>query len=151
MAGTRFQVTIYGDRLMARKLLRLVSNSEDLRPAWPAVANAAGEEFERQFSHEGSPRWRDLKPGTVRKRISEGFAPGPILTKSGKLRRAWRSPDTDEHADELDLHVDVEYAKAHQFGYAGKNIPPRPVRLTRRAEREIVQHIQDALFRGIEL
>ena len=141
MAGTRFQVSIYGDRLMQRKLLRLVSNAEDLRPAWPAVARRAGQEFDRQFAQQGSPKWQALKPGTIRQRIAEGFPPGPILNKTGALRAAWADPDTDESADELDLTVDIEYAKTHQFGRGA--IPARPVRLPRAAQRDIVFLIRD--------
>jgi phage gpG-like protein len=152
MAGTRFQVTLYGERLMARKILRVVERAEDLRPAWPAVAQRASREFESQFSRQGSPHWADLKPGTVRRRIVEGFPPGPILTKSGDLRASYADLAHDDHHDSVDLKPTWKgraslYGKTHQFGLASKNIAARSLRLPRRAQRDIVAIVRVHVLR----
>lgn len=81
------------------------------------------------FDQEGRPKWTPLKPQTLQNRMYMGYARGPILDRSGRLRRIatqkniWSivSGVGREGADMLSLNVNyldgkVPYAEFHQLG-----------------------------------
>lgn len=74
------------------------------------------------FAAQGRPRWKGLTPKTVQSRLSQGYPRGPILQRSGKLKReATRKNIWVVRYNELKFmstYFDqkMPYGKYHQFG-----------------------------------
>jgi len=77
--------------------------------------------IDRNFTAEGRPnRWASLKPTTIQDRFRQGYGAGPILQRSGKLRKSFRS---NAGKDYLRITNNVRYFKYHQTGT--KKMPQR--------------------------
>jgi hypothetical protein len=151
MAGTAYQVRSYGDTIVSRKLMRLADLAGDMRPAWPAVVPVIARGYENSFKHEG-PGWAPLKASTERKRISEGYAPGPIRTRSRKDRNRmtnanYLANDTREYPHSLDIWG-TDVSEQHQYGT--KHMPARPLKLTRWYQDQIARTIERELLEAYD-
>src|SRR5262245_50665850 len=130
IAMARSKVESYGATLVARSLEGVARHAADLRPAEPGVRLRAAEGYARAFRRQG-PGWQPLKASTIRSRISEGFAPGPILHKTGSYQRAASSPVrliVVSTRDSFIISVDDDVAKFHQSGT--RKMPRRPLMLS---------------------
>jgi phage gpG-like protein len=79
--------------------------------------------IDRNFQAEGRPqRWAPLQPNTIRERLRLGFGRGPILQRSGKLRRGFKG-STGQRV--LRIWNRRHYFPHHQFGAPRANIPAR--------------------------
>ena len=148
MAGTRFQVKSYGANLVARHIDGVALNAQDLRPAKPAVARRVAAGYARSFDRQG-PGWTPLKRSTERKRIAEGYSPGPILVKTGKYRRMATTPGlliVDETGDGFTIRVNYDISGVHQAG--SKNMKSRPLRLSFGDRTALVREISDHVHSG---
>ena len=86
----------------------------DLTNAMRDIAVHTANSIERNFVAGGRPsKWRPLKDGRASYLYKTGALLRSISYRSG---RDWASAGTDFEP----------YAAVHQFGYAPKNIPPRP-------------------------
>jgi phage gpG-like protein len=140
------KIEVWGDDIVARKLLRFAERAEDMTEAWDEVTDQLKVAFERNFRSQG-PGWAPLKPGTIRSRIAQGYAPGPILTRSGDYKRAMTSGlVSHKNPSELIVLAPEVPGKYHQFGTG--NMPARPLRLTERDKRDIIKTIQRVLMEG---
>jgi len=156
MAGTRYQVKTYGDTIVARKLMRMADRAGDMRPAWPAVTRVVARGFERSYQQQG-PGWAPLKASTERRRISEGYPPGPIRTRSRHDRQQMTNPffleqDSREQRHSLDIWG-TDVAERHQYGWTmrgGKSVPARPLILTRWYQDQIARAIERSLIEAYE-
>jgi hypothetical protein len=142
----KLDITVTGDKIVSRKLLRFADRAMDMSPAWDDVTKRLQAAFERNFAGQG-PGWAPLKPSTIRSRIAQGYAPGPILTRSGDYRRASTSGlVTHKSPSELVAIVPEVPGKFHQHGT--RQMPARPLRLKEGEKRDIIKIIQRALIEG---
>lgn len=140
----RIDVDLYGDELVSRELLRWSGTVANMAPVWDAVEHHLATAFERNFAQQG-PGWAPLKPSTVRSRIAQGYAPGPILTRSGAYRRAMTTDlQTHTSSDEMTVVAPVVPGAYHQGGTS--RMSARPLRLTEAEKRETVKIIQRYLI-----
>lgn len=78
--------------------------------------------IDRNFAAQGRPPWKRLSQRTILNRLYEGFPRGPILDKTGRLKReSLRKNIWKISATELNLMANyytqkIPYAKFHQFG-----------------------------------
>jgi phage gpG-like protein len=145
-----FQVSIsvWGDEIVSRKLLRFAERASNMMPAWDDVEDQLKVAFERNFQAQG-PGWAPLKPSTVRSRIAQGYAPGPILTRGGDYRRAMtQGLKTHKNPSELIALAPEVPGAYHQHGT--RRMPSRPLRLRETDKRAIIKTIQRALMEGYE-
>lgn len=144
----QLKITVSGDTLVARKLLRFADRAMDMSPAWDDVEVVLQKAFERNFAGQG-PGWPALAPSTIRSRIAQGYAPGPILTRSGDYRKAMTSGlVTHKNPSELIALAPEVPGKYHQHGTG--RMPARPMRLKEAEKRECLKIIQRALIEGYE-
>ena len=94
------------------------------------IRQAFDENFAREASGDGI--WPPLQPATIADRLRRGFGPGPILVRSGRLRRSWLGGPGSmmtyvQRADGFRLLVGSgsEIAPWHEFGT--HTIPARTV------------------------
>lgn len=82
---------------------------------------------QQNFDNEGSDMqgWADLADYTIKDRVKKGYAEGPILTRSGRLRDSLYMTVEQNYGT---YGTDVEYATLMQEGgYNGfANVPARP-------------------------
>jgi phage gpG-like protein len=141
------RVTVWGDDIVSRKLLRFADRAMDMSPAWPDVEAEFKRAFERNFSSQG-PGWAPLKPSTIRSRIAQGYSPGPILTRSGQYRRAMTGNlKSHKSPSELVLLAPKVPGLFHQFG-TKTPMPARPLRLRETEKRQVIKIVQRALMEG---
>jgi hypothetical protein len=148
MAGTRFQVKTYGANIVSAHLRGLARRASDLRPAWPAVTRRVAAGYSRSFDRQG-PGWKKLDPATTRRRIAEGFPPGPILNETGGYRDAATNPDrliVHEGNWSLEIGVDHELARYHQDGT--RKMPIRQLKLSAGDRYWLVWEINASLMEG---
>jgi len=99
--------------------------ARDFSPALQEYLAYQLRSIDRNFRAEGRPqRWAALKPGTVLDRLHEGYGAGPILQRSGKLRRGFKG---DVGKRTLRIRNSVRYFPYHQYGAPKANIPARPM------------------------
>lgn len=140
---------VFGEKVVARKLLRFGERAMDMSPAWDDVTTEFQKAFERNFSQQG-PGWSPLKPSTIRSRIAQGYAPGPILTRSGAYRRAMTSGlKTHRSSDELIALAPTVPGLFHQKGTSTPMVA-RPLRVKETEKRNIMKILQRALIEGYE-
>ena len=144
----QMKVEVFGDTIVARKLLRFADRAMDMTPAWDEVEPQLQKAFERNFTSEG-PGWAPLKPSTIRDRIAQGYSPGPILTRSGDYKRAMTSGlVVHKNPGELVALAPEVPGKFHQHGT--RKMPSRPLRLREPEKREIIKTIQRVLIEGYQ-
>jgi phage gpG-like protein len=111
---------------------------------WDAIEEHLAAAFERNFAQQG-PGWAPLKPSTIRSRIAQGYAAGPILTRSGAYREALTTGlITNTSSNEMTVAAPVVPGAFHQAGT--RRMPARPIRLTEGEKRETVKIIQRFLI-----
>lgn len=99
-------------------------------PLETSIKEVISKAVERNFDEQG-PGWAPLSPTTVAIRQREGYPAGPILVRSGALRRIATSLgiwDIDGVAGTADASLpdSVWYGIVHQEGSAIAQIPARP-------------------------
>jgi len=104
------------------------------------ISDLLEKEKNRQFSEEGkntetAPRWAKLSRRTLAERAALGFPPGPILVRTGKLKKNWAKAFSGDFAA---LKSNTKYAAQHQSGRASSRLPQRKlVEFKRRTVDEI--------------
>lgn len=92
---------------------------------WPYQKRSIARNFEAQ----GRPRkWRRLKPATIRDRRRQGYGPGPILKRSGKLKRGFLADWGKKYfriSNRARSRKGYPYYWAHQLGARKAHIPKR--------------------------
>jgi phage gpG-like protein len=143
----QIKIEVFGDEIVSRKLLRFAAQAEDMSSAWDEVTDELKRGFNRNFQQQG-PGWAPLKPGTVRQRIAQGYPPGPILTRSGRYKRAMTGGlQTIKTPGSLVAIAPSVPGAFHQHG-TSKPMPARPLRLNQRERQNIVKIIQRSLIEG---
>lgn len=139
-------IALHGDEIVSRKLLRFADRAMNMAPAWDDVTKVMEQSFERNFNQQG-PGWPRLQPSTIRSRIAQGYAPGPILTRSGTYRRAMtKNLMTHKSPHELIVLAPRVPGAFHQHGTG--RMPRRAMKLVEHEKRNILKIIQRTLIEG---
>lgn len=102
------------------------TNAEDMSPVFQRWGAYMQGSIAENFRAEGRPRkWQELAPATVRERIRLGFGASPILQRTRRLKRGFRTPFSKTF---LKIQNNVPYFKFHQQDRGpGKRIIPRRI------------------------
>lgn len=138
------QISINGDE----RVIQLSSNMRGFfrnpKQALKKSGNLLVDEFDKQFQTEGSRlgrKWKPLAASTITQRARLGFGSGPILQRTGKLRRGF---EQDLKRYSVRVHNPVEYFKYHQTG--GRKLPKRQmIASPERLKQEVVSIVIDEL------
>lgn len=100
--------------------------------------------IERNFEAGGRPReWKPLDPETIRQRVEQGYGTGPILVRTGRLKRsasAIRRWNVSRGvAETTEFPPSVFYAPFHQFGT--RYMPARPFMMIQEEDAEEIEEI----------
>lgn len=152
----RITIESFGTTEFSRELLRVAERSDNMRPAFEALADDFYAVEREQFDSEGArggQRWPPLSPRyAARKRVL--FGPKPILEASGRLRRSLTSKGTPGNvhkvtADEIVIGSRVDYGKYHQSTAPRSQLRRRPpVVLTEADKVRWVKKLQRYLMTG---
>lgn len=95
----------------------------DMSPAYSRMETYLLTSIGRNFASEGRPnKWKALQPATIKERIRRGYGSGPILLRSGKLKRGFK---VSYGTKVLSISNKVVYFMAHQYGVPQNNLPAR--------------------------
>ncbi len=114
LAAHYSMIKIEVDDKDVRALLEKVKRrAEDPAPLMRQIAGIMADEVEENFEKEGRPKWRPLRPSTIKARARKGHWPGKILQVSGKL-----AASITQKADATSAQVGTNraYAAIQQFG-----------------------------------
>lgn len=129
-------------------LSRRISNAT---PAMERSRDIAAKAIEENFDAESAAgeAWEPLADATVEDRAAKGFEPGPILDRTGDLRRAATAHQAvgDDFA-EVGLEEGHPYGHFHVSSRARTRIPLRDFLAVSEAkrdeiERAIVEYLED--------
>lgn len=100
------------------------TRATNLQPVFDEFGQYMLGSIRRNFEAEGRPRrWPALAPSTIQQRQRQGYGAGPILQRTGRLRRGFRV-----HTGTAFLRIvnDTPYYKYHQHDKRrGTKIPRR--------------------------
>ena len=121
----QFSVSDPGNVEMRRALDHYRTQVTDFSPVFEAFAAYHRRSIQRNFAAEGRPRrWAPLQPATIQDRLRQGYSSGPILQRSRRLMNSflftWRTMS-------YSVRNTVPWWTAHQYGYAPRNLPARPM------------------------
>jgi phage gpG-like protein len=151
----RLELDVFGDKQVARELLRLGDRAADARPAWNAIIDRLLLLEREQFDSEGgraSGGWKPLAPSTVADKARRDLDPR-ILHATGRLRdsltrRTGGDAVRESHPNEMRFGTDVPYARYHQQG-TGRMPRRREIELTETDRHQMfVQVLQRFLVTG---
>lgn len=148
--GGELTINLFADKKedeYVKQLDGIARRSMDLRPAHTAAANYIRGSVARNFEAEGRPsKWASLQQSTIQDRARQGYAPGPILQRTGKLKASL----TQEGAPgslmkvtpkTLQYGSNIPYFPIHQHGAPGANIPQRVMVILQRQDRSQLSRI----------
>ena len=141
--GFSSDITFSPSLILASKGIMDAAAAKDLKgPLWSAINNIIIPSLEKHFNSEGRPVKRDKLSGhTVKMRKEKGFAAGPILQRTGKLKKTalakarWSVDGNRGSAIYGNFPKTMRYANTMQGGIGGKkfdaysqaaHIPARP-------------------------
>lgn len=137
------------DQELQRYLNRLAEKTSDLRPLMKNIAGILEDSTEENFNQQGRPKWKELRPSTIKQRSRKRTWPGMILQVSqGGLASSITSYYDNDSAI---VGTNKVYAAIHQFGgEAGRNkqvdIPKRPyLKVGDEENAEILIEVQNYL------
>jgi phage gpG-like protein len=132
-----------GSAIDAAKIDKLGMSFKSFRePLTEALNGVLIPAIKQNFAEQGRPPWKKLTQRTLQNRLYEGFQRGPILDKTGRLKReAARKNNWDIRANTIVFRgvyftQKVSYAGYHQNG--ALTMPARPfIQMTEADEVEI--------------
>lgn len=107
-----------------QRLARIINGYLSFEVPLRSVRDYKTREIDRQFETEGSnigSRWKPLAASTVMNRLALGYGAGPILNRTGSLKRSIHLNKLTRN--EVSLKSDSQYFAFHQVG--GPKIPQR--------------------------
>lgn len=126
-----FQISL-DTKSVTRKLNLLVDGITNPKAVLSDMGKQLEVEKELQFQAEGAHltgKWKALAPATIRQRVAQGYGAGPILQRTGKLKKSFKVKKLTKE----ELHYGssgVIYFPIHQKGgvtFEGWKIPKRPM------------------------
>jgi phage gpG-like protein len=144
-------------KLLDLKFSRLMFRTKDLRPVQNRIIQKYRNEVDLQFASQGSRGgfpWRPLKPSTIEGRVRAGFAPGPILQRTGTLRDSLVNSNHRLGCKGNTplgwfLGTQVKYAVYHQSRAPRKKLPRRAfLTITRSFRLFVIRAIHRFVVKG---
>ena len=105
----------------------LIDAMRDCSPVMAQAEHALVEQIEANFATESAAGdgWQPLAQATLEDRARKGFGPGPILERTGELRKAATSIREHDHESAAAGAPDDHYAKYHASSAPRSKIPLR--------------------------
>ena len=125
MAGSFVSIAVSGEEKIAKAFNRLISQSDDLNPAFRDIGEYMLEVTQDRMSNERGPdgqAWEPLSINTIENKSLSGQS-DKILRGYGTLADLL---NYQINGNQLTFGSNMEYAATHQFGRAKANIPARP-------------------------
>ena len=129
----------------------VIKRSTDMTPAMKKVGLYLLGVNVRNFNAEGRPAWTPLQPSTIVDRLRKGFGVGPILERTGVLKRSLTELGAPYQVfrprpRSLQLTSNVPYFKFHQKGT--RNIPQRLMVAYQRQDKSQITRIINDFVKG---
>jgi phage gpG-like protein len=148
--GTRaveVRIEFDGVERMSRMFPLLEKDIADMSDIFRDVEKAMLDEMSNVFDAEG-PGWQALAPATIADRRAKGFAPGPILDRTGRLRASLDDAGDTDHIRDITPTTFVfgsrtPYAIFHQRGTS--TIPQRQILQGSRLSPLVSRVFEDAI------
>ena len=89
----------------------------DFKQPFRDVKDFQLKEVQKNFNSEGGTigeKWKPLKPKTIAQRVALGYGAGPILQRSGKLKKSIKQKSLSNNR--LEVGSDSKYYEFHQLG-----------------------------------
>jgi phage gpG-like protein len=119
-----FEVSLDGDKRIIGKLDEMISIPSNPKSLLKEAGELVIEDTKKTFDTEGSnldgAKWKRLSPNTVRQRVRLGYGAGPILQRTGRLKRSFFQVITSKQTT---ITSNSPYYGFHQKG--GSIIPKR--------------------------
>jgi phage gpG-like protein len=155
--GIRFDIEMYGDRVISRELTRFSDRGLDARPAFEAIADQLMRSEKRRFSTRGNGTWEELAAST---RARKAKSPDPtvranagrVLAATGALRRSFTTKGAPGQVLIIEPRFMVfgsslKRAEWHQRGTS--RMPARkPLGFTETAKRGALRTLQRYVVTG---
>jgi hypothetical protein len=92
--GIRFDIEMYGDRVISRELTRFGHHAMDARPAFNAIADHLIASEKQRFATKGDGTWAELAATTRARKAASGDPQvranaNRVLVATGALRRSF--------------------------------------------------------------
>jgi hypothetical protein len=151
MAGLKIRA--HGTRDVVRRLTVISERSENVIPAWPAVAEVVADEVARGFNTQGASfgePWRPLAPST----LAGKTGPAPLV-ETGRLRRlltgktlpVMRMTPDSLVVGTVDRIARFQHRGTHRDGR--QHIPPRTlIKVTGVMKKRVTSVLADWVMRG---
>ncbi len=124
MAGSFVSVDVIGEEAITKRLNRLISQSDDVSPAFREIGEHFIESTQQRMSQEVDPQgqaWESLSPNTIKQKS--------LSSQSNKMLRGYGTlADTLNYQltkNQMMFGSNMEYAASHQFGREEAKIPAR--------------------------
>ncbi len=122
----------------------IITRGTDMTPAMEKIGLYLMGATLRNFEAGGRPQWVPLKPATIADRREQGYGAGPILVRSGKLKRSLTKRGAPGQIFQpkprsLRYGSSLEYFQDHQKGTA--LIPARMMLVMQKQDRSQVSRI----------
>lgn len=99
--------------------------ARDFSPVFEDFSRYHARSILRNFTAQGRPsKWAPLAAATIEDRIRKGYGPGPILVRTGGLRKGWRYK---WGAQSYRVDNRKHYWIYHQLGAPANRLPARPM------------------------
>lgn len=110
---------------MRQPLEHYLTGARDFSPVFEAFRDYHKRSIQRNFTAEGRPdKWAPLQAKTIQERIALGYGAGPILVRSGAMKRGWKFEIGPRSYRVTNRR---HYWLYHQEGAPNANIPARPM------------------------
>jgi phage gpG-like protein len=150
----QIRISVFGDDVLARDLLRMKDRAMDMRPAFEAIHESFKTVEDWQFGTQGGVhKWAPLAASTVAYKARLGLDPR-ILHATLRLRKSLTETANADHIfeatrDTVVMGSRVPYGIFHQSTRPRRRLPRRPpVDLSETAKREWVKILQRYLTTG---
>lgn len=152
----RLELDVFGDKQVARDILRVGRRGQDLRPAFNVMAKYFYAIEKKQFASQGgfaSGGWPDLKDATKKRKAAKNQSPqilraDDVLMKSLTRRNAKFSKHTIR-VDEMELGTTDPVAVHHQHGAPRAGVPQRrPIEFRPQDRIAWVKQMQEFVITG---
>ena len=129
----------------------IAARGKNLQPAMEKILTYLMASTSRTFEAEGRPaKWKPLSPYTIQDRAEQGFPPGPILVRTGKLKKSLTQPGATGSIQKatprtVQYGSSLPYFQIHQVGTS--DIPKRVMVLLQQQDKAQVSRIINTYIR----
>jgi phage gpG-like protein len=132
---------------LLRRLTKMITELRNPKRFLEGAVEIMKKAKDRQFDTEGretetAREWPELAQKTLEDRFKKGFPPGPILQRTGRLKKDWSKALSGNIGS---LKSNTPYVNTHQFGEW--IVPQRKIGEFKQKDREkIMTLLKDILF-----